>query len=1339
MVQFLTVRVLDGRPHTQVLWPRVGGGGRPGARASRAGVPLSSIVVEEDDDAWLASEGMPGTSEDFLLRVARGSDEPAAREEPEDFAWAAPRFEILRHLGTGGFGAVYEVFDRKRGARVALKRSLRLDRGTDERRRFTREFRSLADLDHPNLVRLYELHGEEAAWFFTMELVRGQDARSYVRGEPGQDRGGVPGAGGEARVRAVFRQIAEGLCFLHRAGRVHRDVKPGNVMVSSDGRVVILDFGLAVDLVDDATRLGVAGTPGYMAPEQGLPGPISAAADWYALGMMLHEALVGRLPFRGSASEVMNQKRLIDPPGPMDVAPWAGVPDDLHRLCVDLSRRAPEQRPSGEEVLARLSTRRGPPRPRSERQEPDFVGRCGELQRLREGLDAVRAGTGGEAVVALVHAASGMGKTALVGRFLDELRATEPRAVVLRGRCFEQESIPNKTLEGVVDSLARHVSRMPATEIAAIAPDDVTALARVFPALDQVPGWRASAEPEAADKLGVRRRAIAALRQLLARLAQRALLVVFIDDLQWGDAEGGALLAAVLRPPGAPSMLVLGCYRTEEAERSECLRVLLPALRRASAPAIECREIELGALSEGEAHALVRSALGEGASPAEASRWSRAASEAGGSPFFLVELCRFSADEARRGAPIDDALSLSAMLRARLAELPVDARRALDVLAVAGQPTDRGVLAKASELTDNEPSSVALLRARSFLRSGGTDDADASSWCETYHDRVRAAVLSELAPDAKRRHHGALARALLAHFAQGSKPDLELLATHFEGAGETATASRTWADAADSAMESLAHERAIRLYRQALSGLAGERDAARRRALHEKLGGALALAGHARSAAVAYVAAAEGAPTEAKIAMHLLAAEHYLRSGHLDEGLAMLRGVLDATGVSLPATAVGALGRAIVLMGLLGVRGVGLRPSGISRGGHGARTARPRAPAPDDLARIDAWSAASRGLLYADPARAFYCHMRCVWLALEAGDDERLLRALVLHHGFRASLRGEAPSPASESSLEGRIAELLESLRGSGPRFHAAAGLVESGRGMAKVLGARYLDARKHLERGEAELSSCPIRVGNDLTLARVWLITALYGLGQWRELARRHPIFLAEARECGDRFAEVTLSPFGVLLELMADRPEGAREAIDRMDRWRSSARAAQRSVGFSPVVTTLLYRDEGRGDAARLATPRLWRHPGLLLGVRTSKTVGVYLTYYCAAVDLASAATSEGARRGRRLRAVERSAGALARLDTPFSRASASAVRAAAAACRGERDAARVLVAEAEARFAALDMKHYVAAARRRRGELLGEERGRALIVSADMEMRAEGVVNPARMAAALLPGRW
>src|SRR5438309_9337152 len=123
----------------------------------------------------------------------------------------------------------------------------------------------------------------------------------------------------ESRLRSGLRQLAEGVNRLHEMGKLHRDIKPSNVLVTEEGRVVILDFGLVEDVQPELRETLLAGTPDYMSPEQGAQMPISKASDWYSVGVILYQALTGRLPFKGKFFEVMMRKQTRKPVPPIEI------------------------------------------------------------------------------------------------------------------------------------------------------------------------------------------------------------------------------------------------------------------------------------------------------------------------------------------------------------------------------------------------------------------------------------------------------------------------------------------------------------------------------------------------------------------------------------------------------------------------------------------------------------------------------------------------------------------------------------------------------------------------------------------------------------------------------------------------------------------------------------------------------------------------------------------------------------------------------------------------------------------------------------------------------------
>ncbi|MBX3269459.1 MAG: protein kinase [Sandaracinaceae bacterium] len=783
------------------------------------------------------------------------------------------RFEVKEVLGTGATGAVHRAFDRELAAEVAVKAVRHAS--PQALYQLKSEFRALAGVRHDNLVRLGELFGDEDAWFFSMELVRGVDFRSWVRHEAGRFD--------EARLRPALGQLASGLEALHARGLVHRDVKPSNVLVELEtGRVVLLDFGLArvADQRTTASGREIAGTAEFMAPEVAAQAALGPSADWYAAGVMLYEALTGRLPFEGAALEILAQKVARDPEPP---SAFADVPPDLEGACLALLAREPESRADGAALRAVAGTEA--PRSATLRLPPPalpFVGRTRELDALWRAFEDSRRG---RPVVVRVVGESGLGKTALVKRFTDAAVHDEPATLLLEGRCYPHELVPYKAWDGVVDAIARELrrieSRLGAAHAAWLLPREVHALARVFPALRRVPAVRslvpderaASASPERQ-----RRLAFEALRQLLGNLGREGPIVVVIDDFHWADRDSRLLLEDLLTAHDAPPLLLVV---TERPAAGPDLAV--PALR-----------VPVAALAEQDARALARELLAAQQRP-EPDDLDAVVRDSGGHPFFLQQLLR----EAARG---DGAVPpLDALLRSRVQRLDARAQRLLEVVCVSGVPLDLSAAAEAASLDVATCRELAeVLEVEQLVRAGPDDDAR----IQPYHDRVREAVVDGLAPDPLARRHAALAQAL----ATGDDVDADRdVVRHLVEAGQPEEAAAAAELAAARAEQALAFDHASELYRTALS--LGRHTPDKRLALRLALSHALANAGRgALEAAQGFLAAADGTedPDEA-LTLRTRALEQLAISGHTEQALELLRRLCDAVGVRLPRTRLGTL------------------------------------------------------------------------------------------------------------------------------------------------------------------------------------------------------------------------------------------------------------------------------------------------------------------------------------------------------------------------------------------------------------------------------------------------
>jgi hypothetical protein len=1213
-------------------------------------------------------------------------------------------------------GVVYEAFDEERRAPVALKTLSRFD--GDALARFKREFRALQGLTHPNLVALDELFFEDDQWFFTMELLDGADFVTHVTGRgggvpfestvresvgklaarsaaPTMDGGQAGPTFDEPRLRDGLRQLLEGLSALHAVDKIHRDVKPSNVLVTRAGRVVLLDFGLvtAASTEDRSTGGAILGTPAYMAPEQAASRELGPAADVYAVGVMLYEVLTGRLPMEGTQLQILLEKQRREAEHPASLV--AGLPEDLSALCVKMLRFDPALRPDASGALRALSPRRahGAALPRTSTEAPIFVGREGELSELRAMYEVTR---GGRLATALVCGTSGIGKSYLVRRFTGELLAEHPEAMVLEGRCYERETVPYKTLDGIVDALSRRLSRMSATEVDAVLPRRSGALAQIFPVMLGVPqvarehqGFALAVEPHE-----LRRRAFVVLRDLITRMAMKRPIVLVIDDIQWADDDGLRALADILRPPDAPPILLLGTVRAAPDEDAGLQRVLavLPG---------GTRLIPLANLEPEEARTLAVAFLRR--NDADDADPEIIASEAGGHPLFVEELARHVAlgGRARSDVSLDDAIC------DRIAQLEGPTRQLAEIVAAAGKPVPQEVVAAAARLDPAEfHRRTATLRVSNVVRTGGARQADA---IEPYHDRVREAVLARLEPGRKQALHEALA---LAFETSSTRVDPEALATHWHEAGNDGRAA-TWAiEAATLATRTFAFERAAEWYQLALAWL--PEGHAERRTIQVRIGDALANAGRGVVAARHFAAAADGAAPMQALDLRRRAAEELLSAGRFDEGDEMLRSVLADVGIDLPRTPIGALLGLVFFRFLLLLRGLRFR-----------ERSEDHVPA-HALTRLEACNGVGRILAMVDTIRGAYFQTRALWVALSVGEPNR-----VAH-----SLAAEAVYIATGGHAR-RSARLLDEAHALAQRTGSAKvqALVEAARGFGNFVLGRFEIARRHSDHSAALLRDCP-GAWWELRTAQLCAIWAVGWMGDLNELARRVEEGVREARGRGDIYAGTTLrTGLPNLMWLRAGDTVSARAAVvEAMEQWTQRGYHAQHYWCLLALTRIDLY--EGDAHAAHQRVAGEWSQIVRAL-IPQVRVMGAEALHLRACTRLALGTREKGTTRVKLIRAAERDARTLRRMRWDVASAFAHLIHAGVAALRGDRDRAATSLALARDGCAALDMRLHAASAGWHLGRLRGGDEGRVLVTTAEAWLAAHGVADCGSMTAMIAPG--
>jgi eukaryotic-like serine/threonine-protein kinase len=1247
------------------------------------------------------------------------------------------RYEILRRIGAGGMGVVYEAFDHERGQRLALKTIS--SPSIEKIFQLKREFRALADLGHPNLVALYDLVVDPERCFFTMELLDGTDLLPYLWGKPPVDEAKLgmtttmapasyepvtkplwrPNGASEQtqpfidlgplidtpciidRLRHALPQLVDGLNALHAARKVHRDIKPSNILVTNEGRVVLVDFGLVAEMDrGHSTDEGkIVGTIAYMAPEQsaGDPHP-TAAVDWYALGAVLFHALTGRLPFEGPSARVVLEKQTVQAVRASQIA--RGIPADLDQLCADLLERDSAKRPNGATMMQRLGMRSDSGRMRviTVSREAAFAGRDAELTQLLAALEPLKQQ---RASVAVVRAPSGIGKTALVARFFEQVRAVHNDVLLLRGRCLDREDIPYKAIDHLIDELSEWWLELSAKESHSLLPADASLLPTLFPVLDRIPAIaNAPRTRQLADPQVRRTHAFDALRATLQRLGESRTVVLFLDDMQWVDRDTTALLADLMRAPDPPPVLLVLASRMDGSE------AVLDLVRRMDVDPVL---VDVRPLSPEAATSLALHQLANSAGPETVARLVR---EADGSPLFLMELIRYLQAGTSQAGPRDlDAIAgrgLDAMIAERLDQLGRPARLLAEVVAVSGEPISLKLLALATGLEGDASHQVALLRAQHVVRmSGGREEG-----VEVFHARVREALLAGMPAERRAQHHRALATAWSGH-----RGTAEQLARHWYGAGDLEHAVGHARRAGDDAAAKLDFDLSARWYAIAL--LSERWTDHERRDLRTQLGDVLANAGRPREAADAFLAATEGADAATTLELRRRAAASLLQSGYVEEGLALTKHVLSAVGLPMAKTPKRALLSMLVRRAWLRLRGLRFRPRRLAEISQA------------ELTRVDVSEGVSFGLALVDTFRSMDFATRFLASALRLGEPWRVSRALALETDFLAA------TAKVKRSL--RLLDRLDQLTATIENPAAQSQLTTTRAFIEFFVHNRFSAALDQFTDAIASYRAVVGRAGFELDTVSMFCCWSLYYLGNIGELSRRVPAMAEAAVRNGNRYTAVTLRcafPVAWLARLEPDVIEA--EITAALASWTSPDQSyqVQHMLALCSRVDLALYRGRPEDVTDQIASewPSIRR---ALLDRPPIQALLLHSTFARQALACAAAAAPASLRRRHAMASAHDHVRKLRAMEIPLGKHCATMFEGVIAEFEGRLEDAKVSYQQSIEGFERCDTKLFVHAVRFRLGGITGDFVGESLRFQTRAWLGAHHVRNPAAILAMLLPG--
>ncbi len=733
------------------------------------------------------------------------------------------RYKVVKKLGEGGKGIVFEAEDTRLSRTVAIK--VIKGEGLDKESfaRFEREAKATASLSHPNIVAIYDIGQEGESHYLILEFVDGPNLSGLIKSRPGArcDAAATLGIGS---------QVCQALEYAHSHGILHRDIKPENIMITSAGLPKLMDFGLARALGGPSlTQRGViVGTPAYLPPEQALGRHPDGRSDLYSLGCVLYEMVTGRPPFRGDDPVKVIFSHINDlPVMPRKLAPE--IPEALEQVILKLLAKDPDQRyqsadelcqalrsvkeveeagpaPIGASIKEKAAERMPTPEPRWAQ---PLVDREQEIKILRTRLDAALRGEGS---LVFITGEAGIGKT----RLAYELRsyAKLRGAQCLMGKGGEREgAVPYQPWSAITREYVRWA---PPLLLFKAVGTSAAELATLVPEL----GEKLGAIPPSASTPGMQEhvRLYEAVTQFFVNISKESPLVLFLDDLQWFDDASMALLHHMARAITAQHLLVVGAYRHLELEDQRSLSRSVAEINRERLS----YALPLKRLAFDHVLRMVRQTFGEKV-PGELPDLVYAKTE--GNPFFVEEVLRSLVEEGavypvEKGWGVKDLSQvhvprgIKEVLGKKLESLDGESSHVLGLAAVVGREFSFPVLREVTGLDEDRLIDIIdkCLQARLVVARHILGE-EVYAFADT---QLRDVLYEGISPVRRRRHHLKVGEVM--ENVYGGKMDdyLEPLAHHFLEGNDVSKAVDYAQKAGDKAARLFAWDQARRYYETAL-------------------------------------------------------------------------------------------------------------------------------------------------------------------------------------------------------------------------------------------------------------------------------------------------------------------------------------------------------------------------------------------------------------------------------------------------------------------------------------------------------------------------------------------